>query len=186
MKRSLVVGLISPVALFAAVALWAFWPTGEAETPSVNVRESGQLVARASESRALQMLKDRVGFRPVIPGVFPIEGLTLAIVDSGLPPEPGLESPISSLRFIAVETAFQPESVILSQSKSFQGGIPPDARPIDLGVKGAVAWQLRSSPPVSYLVQRGNMFVQAVVLRKEPLTDADILPMLRSIATKLR
>ena len=57
--------------------------------------------------------------------------------------------------------------------------------PSDIGIAGATAWALGSSPP-TYLVHSGNMFVQAVVLRADPLTDDDVLPMLRPIAGKLR
>ena len=156
-RTRLVAWAALPPLAVAVFALWAFWLRDGSEEPQVSVHESGVLVARAPASEALSMVETRVGFKPAVPKVFPIEGLILAAVDSGLPSESGVEAPISSLRFGALGQVNQPEMVIISQSRSI--GVDPrdNRRELDVG-QGAEAWELFPGPP-RYLIRVGDVSV---------------------------
>lgn len=176
-----------PPLVVAALAIWAYWLRSGPEPANVIVREGGVEVARTTRTEALTALEERVGFRPVMPERLPIKGLSLARVDSLLPPEEGVNEPTAAMMLVQRDRP-QPEMVFAVQSTEFkdgaQVGVPDDARAVDLGIEGAQAWDIGEGL-VRYLVRADGMYVWVFLLSLNPLTDGDVLPMLRSIADQL-
>jgi hypothetical protein len=172
-----------PPLIVVGLAIWVYWLRDDGEAVNVTLREAGMDIALVTRTEALRRVEERVGFRPIVPGPLPVDGLSLVRVDSAVPPDAGFAAPASSLMFAQRETS-QPETVVLLQSTVFEDGVPTDARPIDIAVDGAEAWEIGPLP--RYLVYAGGMYVAALVLSAPRVTDADVLPMLRSIARQLQ
>lgn len=179
--------LALPPLVVAALAIWAYWLRSGPEPVNVILREGGVQVALTTRTEALRAAEERVGFRLIMPERVPIRGLSLARVDSLLPPEEGVNEPTAAMMFQRRDQP-QPEVMHVVQSTEFKDGdrvgVPDDARAIDLGIEGAQAWDIGEGL-VRYLVHADAMYVWVFLLSRQPLTDDDVLPMLRSIAGQL-
>jgi hypothetical protein len=177
--------LLAPLLLAAVLlGLWAAFFRDEGGSRNVIVHESGQEVARTTKSEALQRVRERVGFVPIVPAEFPIDGLTLTRVDSGLADEPSVDAPISSLWFVNREQTNPQELVVIAQSSMWHDALD-NRRPIELEVPGVEAWALGGGLQ-RYLVRGSGMHVHLMVVTIHPVSDEDMAPALRSIAEQLQ
>ena len=177
--------LLAPLLLAAVLfGLWAAFIRGGGDPANVTLYESQQEVGRMTQRQALQRVEERVGFAPIVPTEYPVDGLTMARADSGLPDESDVDAPISSLWFVNREQPPPQELVVIAQSSVWDEPMD-DRRPIELDVPGVEAWALGGGLQ-RYLVHGPGMYVHLMVVTREPVPDEAITPTLRSIAEQLR
>jgi len=179
----LLVGL--PPLIVGGLAIWNY-VLRDTQPLDVVLQEGGLEVSLTTRSAAMDAVSKRVGFRPVVPERFPLQDMRLAIAGSYLPPEHGVTSPAARLLFVVWGQVQQPESVVIFHAGAIESGIMDQARAVGIGVEGAEAWEVGPAPLLRYLVASGEMYVSVLVLSRQEFSDADSLPMLRSIAEQLQ
>jgi hypothetical protein len=171
-----------PPLLVAGLVIWAFWSSGEEQT--VTVLEDGVAIVTAPLPKALDLVEERIGFRPVVPSRIPLDGLTLFQIDSFLPQGEGGKPPVSIVLFLEPNIP-EPRLVRVGQSALFDGAVPSDARSLNIGVNGVAVWAV-TDPFPRFLIVSGGVLVSTQVVSDPFVTDRDALPMLRSIAKQLK
>lgn len=178
--------LIPPLVLLCSLAVGACLRNGT-EPSNVTIYEGNLPVAVGTRSQALALVSERAGFFPIVPDRFPFDGMALVGARSIVSPDVGAGAARTHLIFSATDDA--PESEVqMAQSSVYWGPDLGDARRLDVRVAtiDVLALQPAGSAGPQFWLRTDGMYVYIVVIGPEPLSDADVLPMLRSIAGQMR
>ena len=183
----LVAGFVAVLAFVAGIVVGMWWLAEESpETASVVVYDSDGPTAVETPSRAIRTIEELVGFRPAVPASLPLDGVKLVGVRSVLPPlvDPGAER--SHLIYVSGEPGPE-ELIMVSQSSVYWGVELAGQHAIDIGQSDVETWRI-GEPDTrgpQYWLKVGDQFVYLLFGAREPLSDDDVRPMLRSIAEQL-
>jgi hypothetical protein len=177
--------LVPPLVLLGAL-VWVFWLRSGPEPANVTIYERNLPVAVATRSQALAVISERVGFVPILPDRLPLEGLSLVGVRSIVPPDVPAGEERTHLIFSGADTA---EALLqMAQGSVYWGPDLDQARTLDVGVDtiDAYALQPAGSAGPQFWLRTDGTYIYILVIGSEPISDADVLPMLESIAGRMR
>ena len=186
-RRTLRLGLfIVPPLLLLGVLAWAAWLQGGPEPTNVTIYEGNLPVAVGTSSQALEAVAERAGFEPIVPRRFPFGGLSLVGARAVLPPDVVAGAERTQLIFSGPET--EGSFVLIAQSQVSWGSDLAAARRVDIGVDAIEAFALQPADSLGpqFWLRTDGTYISVLVGAPGPLSDADVLPMLRSIAGQMR